>query len=187
MSLSMVNNYNFDEYNRDQVLLTKYHQKRLAKNKDIIYSTKSYDMRVEIVTAQEVIEKLAEMGLSTTERTLQRYVKAGLIPIPDRRNAGRGKGKATDYPDETVNEFYASWVLSKGTMRLRQDDVRKAREAAQGGEFSNDALSTYFSATWKFLNKGPPKEETDYSDFEPDDPLYKSIKAKMDEWQSRQK
>lgn len=57
---------------------------------------------------EEVLERLAELGVVITERTLQRYVKIGLIPKPERKSAGRGKGRITDYPPETPAEAYAS-------------------------------------------------------------------------------
>jgi len=48
--------------------------------------------------ATEVLEKLELLGIEIkSERTLQRYVKDGLIPMPERKSGGRGKGKITDY------------------------------------------------------------------------------------------
>lgn len=57
----------------------------------------------------EVQEKLKEMGIEVTVRTIQRYAKEGLIPKPKRKAAGRGKGKISKYADNTPEAFYENY------------------------------------------------------------------------------
>lgn len=54
---------------------------------------------------KEVINRLAKMGIIKDVRTLQRYAKAGLVPNPQIKSSGRGKGKESDYPESTPVDF----------------------------------------------------------------------------------
>lgn len=63
------------------------------------------------VKPDEVISKLERIGVKITRRTLLNYEKFGLIPEPKRSGAGKGKGRTTDYPDETPAEAFAAYCL----------------------------------------------------------------------------
>lgn len=52
----------------------------------------------------QVIEKMKESGVTISRQTLRNYEKWHLIPEAKRGNAGRGRGRTTDYPDNTPNE-----------------------------------------------------------------------------------
>jgi hypothetical protein len=82
-----------------------------------------------IMRADDVLEKLSELGVNITERTLQKYAKEGLIPMPFRKSAGRGRGRIVDYADDTPAEAYAAWLFLN-ICRLRYRDVRDVREKA---------------------------------------------------------
>ena len=77
-----------------------------------------------------ILKKLKELGVEISERTLQRYVKEGLVPMPERKSGGRGKGKITDYPESTVAEAYASYCLMHGDIKLPPKMVAVARNYA---------------------------------------------------------
>lgn len=143
----------------------------------------------DVVKPGEVIERLQEWGISISASGLRNWEKWGLIPTADRKSGGRGLGKITEYPDVTPYELYASWVLMKGRMRLRKEYIREVREAVLTGKWpidgNNDNLMFYWCSTWRLLSKGPQEDTTDYGTFDPEDPLYKSVKAKMDEWRSK--
>lgn len=66
------------------------------------------------MTPDEVIEQLKKIGIEISRPTLTRYEKQGLIPNPKRGGLGRGGGRWTDYPDNTIEEAYASWQLMHG-------------------------------------------------------------------------
>lgn len=86
------------------------------------------------VTPTEVLEKLKGLGLEITQRTLQRYEKAELIPVPKRGSAGRGKGKFTDYPPETVWEAYvAHYFMHDELFEWSSNRIAKARKNALDG------------------------------------------------------
>ncbi|HHV34568.1 MAG TPA: hypothetical protein GXX59_03185 [Syntrophomonadaceae bacterium] len=102
------------------------------------------------VTADQVLRKLDALGLNVnSERTLQRYVKDKLIPMPDRKSLGRGKGRITDYAKETPAEFYASYKL-RHEYRIRSSDViSRCREKALIMENSPDCPGRSL-AEWDF-------------------------------------
>jgi len=61
----------------------------------------------------DVIEQLKELGVDISRETLRRWVNANLIPEPERGNLGRGQGRYSEYPQETVWEAFAAWHLLK--------------------------------------------------------------------------
>lgn len=61
----------------------------------------------------ELIEKLRELRVFTSRRTLLRYEKKGLISEPVRGNHGRGLGRFTEYSALAPYEYYASWYCMK--------------------------------------------------------------------------
>ncbi len=62
----------------------------------------------------DFVDKLKEKGIEITTRTLQNYVQKGLIPTPERRGEGRGRGKSSEYPESALYEFMASYQLMNG-------------------------------------------------------------------------
>ncbi len=101
------------KYNSD---LAKFNAK--PRHRNILIASRRFDG----VKTEEVLEKLAEVGIKRDKRTLQRYVKDGLIPKPQK------KGKHADYPEETPNEFFASWIMKQA--RKSTEEVARARESA---------------------------------------------------------
>ncbi len=67
-----------------------------------------------ILTPDEVIEKLKDIGIEISRPTLSRYEKQKLIPKPERGSLGRAGGRWTDYPENTIEEAYAAWKLMHG-------------------------------------------------------------------------
>jgi hypothetical protein len=61
------------------------------------------------MTPNEVIEKLSNMGISISRKTLYNYEKWGLISEPVFRNS-----RNTDYPNIVIEEVYAAWKLLHG-------------------------------------------------------------------------
>ena len=66
------------------------------------------------MSPEEVLAKLKTMGINSSRATLLRYKEAGLIPKPEEGGGGRGVGRFTDYPNHTVNEYFASYHIIKG-------------------------------------------------------------------------
>ena len=85
------------------------------------------------MTPDEVLSKLAMLGINTSERTLQRYVKDELIPMPERKSGGRGMGRITDYVEGTPAEFYASFKL-RHEFNAKSDLIAKSRQEGLGKE-----------------------------------------------------
>lgn len=130
------------------------HKKAKPKHREII----------RIMRPDIVLKKLEELGVEISERTLQRYVKDNLIPEPERKSGGRGKGRITDYPEETPTEAYASYYLMHGDIKLPPKMVAEARNHALHFEENpyvyRDEASGYvtwfiplFFSDW-LLNKG---------------------------------
>lgn len=67
------------------------------------------------MSPSEVVSGLEAYKIKISERNLFNWVKMGLLPTPETGNRGRAKGKFTDYPTETLFQYYAAW-------RLKNDD-----------------------------------------------------------------
>ncbi len=99
--------------------------------------------RWELVTPDKVIEKLSEYGIDIGVRTLQRWVKDGLIPTPERGSYGQGKGTWADYPPETVPEALTANLLRR-VYRLKNTEIAEARKGFFEGK------PTFFKDTYGF-------------------------------------
>mgnify|MGYP000850525282 FL=1 len=97
--------------------------------------------RWELVNPDKVIEELQKHGVDITVRTLQRWVKDGLLPEPKRGTHGRGTGSWADYPDETIPEALTVSIL-KDVYRLKHSEIAEARKA-----YKERKLAPY-AATW---------------------------------------
>jgi hypothetical protein len=60
----------------------------------------------------DLVERLAKIGVNITSRTIFNYAEWQIIPKPE-RGASRA-GKWVDYPDEAILEIYAAWSLIHG-------------------------------------------------------------------------
>ncbi len=140
---------------------------------------------IKIMKPQVVLQRLSELGIRTTERTLQRYAKEGLIDKPETKSAGRGKGKVADYPEDTPAQFYASYKLLKGKssgLRLDKKWVQQIRKDALGQEniYYEKAKKAGQNPTWgqqynNFLeNQEKSNNETDQ--------LTHKVKESVKEW-----
>lgn len=123
------------------------------------------------MTPDEVIEKLRTMNVNISRRTLLNYEKWGLIPEARRGGAGRGKGRTTDYPDETVAEAFAAWQLMRGEPKYSPEAVARARKYALAVEedlksvedittslLSNDPVEGLWAKWLNLRNKIPPRK-----------------------------
>ena len=87
----------------------------------------------------EFVKILEEKGIQITTRTLLNYETNGLIPKPERRGEGRGRGKTTDYPNHAIYEFMASYQLVNGAEhKINQKLVKQFREKALELEQKSD-------------------------------------------------
>ena len=68
----------------------------------------------QVVDALNRIGAKSESGLVMTRQTLLRYEWQGLIPKSERGSKGRGQGRWTEYPTETVEQAFAAWALIHG-------------------------------------------------------------------------
>ncbi len=131
---------------------------------------------VRVMRPDMVLERLVELGIEVTERTLQKYAKGELIPMPERRSAGRGKGRIADYAKETPAEFFASHRLMHGpkrcTVKQVSADRKKAlsmgikallREAFFGGRLEHVTAIEWLSERDKILQGYAPDDDVSYS------------------------
>lgn len=65
------------------------------------------------ITAGEMLEKLAEEGISVTRHQLVRWHKRGLLPRPRTKKLGRAKGSETRYPMLALAQAYAIGLLHR--------------------------------------------------------------------------
>lgn len=54
----------------------------------------------------KLLDLTIEKGISVTRDQLWDYQREGLIPKPKVKGLGRGKGKTSEYPDETIDILY---------------------------------------------------------------------------------
>ena len=101
---------------------------------------------VRVMRPDMVLERLKELGIEVTERTLQKYVKAELVPMPVRKSAGRGKGRIADYAKETPEEFFASHRLMHGPKRCTVKQVSADRKKALSMDIKALLRETFFGA-----------------------------------------
>ena len=80
-----------------------------------------------LVRPQEVLEKLSDLGVVASQRSLQDYAKKGLIDKPTRQSLGRGAGSTSDYNDYAPYHYYASWMFLHG-FKINSQDTKKYRE-----------------------------------------------------------
>lgn len=108
---------------------------------------------------KEVLGRLQKLGANiTTERTLQNYVKKGLMPPPERKAAGRGRGKITENKPEAYAEAYASYCrLHNEDLKLPPEQVAEIRKAALELEKDPDELRG--ALFWPFKNMQPGDDE----------------------------
>nr|WP_169717974.1 hypothetical protein [Sporomusa silvacetica] len=71
------------------------------------------------------------MKVNITRRTLLRYEKGKLIPEPLRGGLGQGRGRVTNYPNETAEEAYAAYMLMHGEPSYKPETVMRIRECAR--------------------------------------------------------
>lgn len=89
----------------------------------------SLDMEPGITTTQ-LLWELEQIGVRVTERTIQNWVKDGLLPEPARCNLGRGKGQASLHAPEVLDEAFAAWELMHGGFNASPAAVAEARRIA---------------------------------------------------------
>ena len=102
------------------------------------------------MSPDEVIQKLKMLGVNSSRATLLRYKDAGLIPKPDEGAGGRGVGRFTDYPAETVSDYFASHHVIKGK-HASQEQAAIARNAVKSfiSQYSKGKAWDVFDETSK--------------------------------------
>lgn len=96
------------------------------------------------MTPVEVIKALDRLGAEITRRTLLNWEKWGLIPEPKRGGLGKGGGRFTDYPPDTLAEAYAAWFFLSGEFRMKVKNLKALREAALAIEGTDKELQLQF-------------------------------------------
>ena len=75
------------------------------------------------MTPDEIINKLAELNISITRRTLLNYESWKLVPEPIREGKGRGRGRYTDYPDNAWIYAYVAYRLMHDKLNLKPEMI----------------------------------------------------------------
>lgn len=78
------------------------------------------------MSPDEVLKRLAMMGVKSSRATLLRYKDAGLISKPEEGAGGRGVGRFTDYPNKAVFEYFASYHVIKSLHASEQAKMAQA-------------------------------------------------------------
>lgn len=89
--------------------------------------------------AGAVLKELEVLDIDIVERTLQRYIKNGLAPKPQ-----RSRGRPTGYAKETAAEVYASYSLMHGSRKLTAKEVKRFREEALSRDIKGLLRGTFF-------------------------------------------
>jgi len=84
---------------------------------------------------EEVLQVMKTIGIKIDIRTLQRYAREGVGPIPERRSLV-GEGRISKYPDQAPYEYAASWKIKKDT-GLSFEAIKAIREMAIDMERKN--------------------------------------------------
>lgn len=110
----------------------------IQSTKSLIYyrPTKSWNWGGLKLSADDLIKELEVQGLTMSQRTLQRWSKAEMIPEPSRGSYGQGGGTYADYPAETLSEILAAQILKK-VYRFKNREVAEARRKAHKGDLFN--------------------------------------------------
>ena len=66
------------------------------------------------ISPQEIVDRLASVGIEVSRPTLLRYEKQGLVASASRGSSGRGIGRWSEYPEIALAEAYAAWSLLHG-------------------------------------------------------------------------
>jgi len=82
------------------------------------------------ITTTQLLWELEQIGIRVTERTIQNWVKDGLLPEPERRNLGRGKGQASLHAPGALDEAFVAWELMHGGFNVSPATVSEARRIA---------------------------------------------------------
>jgi len=82
------------------------------------------------ITTTQLLWELEQIGVRVTERTIQNWVKDGLLPQPARQNLGRGKGQAAMHAPGALDEAFAAWELMHGGFNASPATVAEARRIA---------------------------------------------------------
>ncbi len=69
-------------------------------------------------TAEALIARLSSHGFTVTKTELARWHRAGLLPRPQRRSLGRGRGMISIYPSETTDQLLALCTIHRSEKRL---------------------------------------------------------------------
>lgn len=102
-----------------------------------------------IVTNEEVLKRLAALNINiTSERILQIYAKQGLMPTPERKSAGRGRGRISDHHNDAPAEVYASWKMVHTNWKVPREITAKIRALAL--KIENDPSS--YPDEWCYKN-----------------------------------
>ncbi len=69
-------------------------------------------------TAEALIARLSSHGYTVTKTELARWHRAGLLPRPQRRSLGRGRGMISIYPPGTMDQLLALCTIHRSEKRL---------------------------------------------------------------------
>lgn len=87
------------------------------------------------MSPDEVLKRLAMMGVKSSRATLLRYKDAGLISKPEEGAGGRGVGRYTDYPSDAVYEYFASYHIIK-TKHASFEQAATARQVVRAFRYA---------------------------------------------------
>jgi hypothetical protein len=69
-------------------------------------------------TAEALITNMQTHGFTVTRPELARWHRAGLLPRPERRSLGRGRGMVSVYPPETADQLLTLCMFHRSEKRL---------------------------------------------------------------------
>ena len=65
------------------------------------------------MSPDEILSALESKGIKLARKTLLNYEYANLINVPERGGLGQGKGRFTEYPEDTLEQIITAYYMLK--------------------------------------------------------------------------
>jgi hypothetical protein len=87
-------------------------------------------MENNLYTQKETLELLKQNGINITLRTIQKYIKEKIVPIPVMSNSGINGRIIPEYTLECISQIYANWNMLNNEFRITKLKLNQIRKIA---------------------------------------------------------